>query len=130
MNSQNLVNMKTIKDFHTIGESLGRVDYFRVVFDVFTETFDDDLENLRLACKKSDCQRIRGLCHRMKSSAFTVGAETLGRLLVKLETYAEEFYHDASLYKDIFKEIELVYKRSVIKIEDSIDSYKNTGDAV
>jgi HPt (histidine-containing phosphotransfer) domain-containing protein len=130
MIGQSIVNLNTIKDFHTIGQSLGRSDYFRVVFDVFVESFDKDLESLGAACEKNDCQRIRGLCHRMKSSAFTVGAEILGRLLVKLETYAEEFYQDTGLYSKIYAEIESVYKQSVAVIEESIQAYEQTGDVV
>lgn len=130
MNGQNIVNLNTIKDFYAIGQSLGRVDYFRVVFNVFIESFDKDLESLEAACEIADCQRIRGLCHRMKSSAFTVGAEILGRLLVKLETYAEEFHQDAGLYKKIYAEVESVYMQSVAVIEESIQAYEHTGDAV
>ena len=130
MNNVELINEKIIKDFYLMGHSLGRDDYFRVVFDVFLESFESDLKALRQACESADCQRVRSLCHRMKSSAFTVGAEMLGRLLVKLETYAEEFYQDSSLYLDLWQQIDVTFKKSVVLIEGYLKSNELTNSAV
>jgi HPt (histidine-containing phosphotransfer) domain-containing protein len=76
-------NVERLKDI-----SMGDDEFAGELVRVFLEDSADQLEKLRVAIERTDCQAAAEVAHRLKGSGANVGAEVLAEACQRLETAA------------------------------------------
>lgn len=107
------INLKTINQFNEVGTAIGRPNYFASILALFEITMKRDLALLRSAVDNQHYHQISQLCHRMKSSAYTLGADHFGDCLTDMESIAKQDERDHIAIFEMISALEASYPATV-----------------
>ena len=79
--------------FDTLSDSMDEV--FPEIMDVFFHETDSSIESMKVQISANNADEIRGIAHKLKSSAKTFGALGLVEILINIENF--ELFNEAEL---------------------------------
>lgn len=87
--------------------------------DIFLEHSPAEIDSLEKHCEEKDCEKIRGIAHKLKPRITYLGIDALYKPMDLLHGYAKDGIN-MEQYPELFKDVKEVFNNVV----EELESYK------